>query len=277
MEKRFLQVEQLELRAAAGARGRTRWYAEGSDKDELVEEAVAKTFARRGWFCGSGYFLLLDALLLALRFSNFRISHAEDKKVAQLLLLEGLVDSVAAEARRGRWRSLKIPGQGALAPEDDAAAGREDAALDTIVSEMRTRTRKDVTSNIEKALLAVIRKEDQNRRSLRLPKAKMQDHALAATGNALEQSQLCDATMLLFDHLGADKIIDLHLGRSLRKAREVKTLRGWPDLMRFKDGALIFMEVKSPTDKLSADQVEIAKNLCQLGIDVVELRVIPSG
>lgn len=277
MREYFLQVEQLELGAAASARGKTRWYAEGSENDELVEVAVAKTFVRKGWFCGPRYFLILDALLLALRFSNFRISHAEDKKIAQLLLLEGLVDSVAAEARRDLRRRLKIPGHGGPAPEQDAVAGRENAALDSIVSEMRERTREDVASNIEKALLTVIRKEDQNRRAMRLPMAKMQDHALAATGIPLEQSQLCDATMLIFDHLSSDKIIDLHLGRSLRKAREVKALRGWPDLMRFKDGALVFMEVKSPTDKLSADQVEIAKNICQLSIDMVELRVIPLG
>ncbi|MGA0615868.1 VRR-NUC domain-containing protein [Paracoccus sp. KR1-242] len=79
---------------------------------------------------------------------------------------------------------------------------------------------------------------------------------------------------MIFDILGADGIMDIALARSLRRAVDNK-LNGWPDLMRFNAERFSFVEVKSPNDKPSPPQIEVARELIAAGIDVVELRVTP--
>lgn len=268
-----MRIETMQLRYSGFDGSRTKWLVEGMNSDDWIEEAVTKTFVAQGWFCGARYWTILNALLLSLRFDRFVSTDVAQKKIAKFLLLGGIKSAASAAADRDKRNRLLARTLGFQKLEHSDYEG-QDAALEVVITEMRGRSKEEVAGNLHKAMRAAFGLADDSRRAARLPKAGPAQHAASALGTPLEGKDLAKACMMIFDILGADGIMDIHLARSLRKAVDNK-LNGWPDLMRFNAESFSFVELKSPNDKPSPAQIEVARELSAAGIDVVELRVTP--
>ena len=270
-----MRIETMQLRPSGLVGSRTKWVVEGWEHADWIEEAVAKTFVAQGWFCGASYWPILNALLLSMRFDRFLSTDMVHKEIAKSILLEGIKSAASAAADRDTRNRLFARTQSVQAVENGDYE-EQDATLEVIIMEMRGRSREEVSGNLQKAIRAAFQHADHRRRGARLSKVGPAQHADFALGKPLEGKDLAEACMMIFDIIGADGIMDIYLARSLRKAVAHK-LNGWPDLMRFNAESFSFVEVKSPNDKPSAAQIEVARELIAAGIDVVELRVTPKA
>lgn len=247
----------LVMKKAAGKGKRTQWLSPLNGQPKLVEDAAADYFRSLGRYASHDYTAILNAALFSTMFKTFKASDKDDARLLEDLILGGVKTKAWVMEQRERRASIGMAG-GNLEDHEDR------------LQEAKCRSDDEIKENLKKILPKVIKARVNDRSMVsRLSKQELQREFFGVELSNVEQLA---AASTLVDVMGVERL--LGYGRVVARDRGVKT--GLPDILIWSKSEFLFLEVKSPSDRLSSAQKAKIASLEAVGITCDVLSVMES-
>jgi hypothetical protein len=190
-------------------------------------------------------------------FKAYKASNKDDARLLEDLIIGGIKTKSSAMEIEKRRASIGMA-RGILEHHEDR------------LQDATHRTHNEIEENLKKILPKTIKARVSDRSMVSKLSKKELEHAIFGADLPASE-QLASATTLL-EVMEVERLIEY--GRIVAENHGVKT--GLPDILVWSKSKLLFLEVKSPSDKLSSIQKEKIKSLEARGIACDVLNIVES-